>query len=216
MRPLAARLSASGFAPTAVTQRNFNRSVDQLADDLQREVERCRGLVGAAGQPLHFVTHSFGGIVLRRMLSTRHIDGLGRAVLLTPPNQGSRFVAYIHDRVLRLPWGEFDPLEKVLPGVDRPCRTAGQPAIELGILAGAPPEAPRFPWVLRPKDEEGVTIPAATGKHDGTLALDECALASAKELLVLPYGHTFFMSQPEVATLCARFLATGSFESGSH
>lgn len=46
------------------------------------------------GEPIHFVTHSMGGLVVRAALNLEACPPeakFGRAVLMAPPNQGSRF-----------------------------------------------------------------------------------------------------------------------------
>lgn len=47
----------------------------------------------APGEPIHFVTHSVGALVVRSALNMPHCPPeakMGRAVLLAPPNQGSQ------------------------------------------------------------------------------------------------------------------------------
>ena len=52
------------------------------------------------GRPIHFVTHSIGALVLRAALNTPSCPPeakMGRALLLAPPNQGSRLAREFRD-----------------------------------------------------------------------------------------------------------------------
>jgi hypothetical protein len=160
-----------------------------------------------------------GGIVVRSMLARYEISGPNRVVMLAPPNRGSRLAAHVHDHVFRFPWGDFDPLRKLLPGERGQCDGAGDPDAEIGIIAGAPPRALSFPWALGdPIGGQRFSFSLGpSGHHDGKLALDEVEIEGATDFVVVPRGHTFMMAMPDVVEHCAAFLSVGRFahESGS-
>ncbi len=212
MLPMAARLRREGYLVRPITQLNLHREISDLADQLYHQVLRFRDAVERQrGRPVtvHFVTHSMGGIVVRSMLAKHEIKGPNRVVMIAPPSRGSRFAQHMRDEVLKLPWGRFDPLRKLLPGEQGDCEGAGDPDAEFGIIAGAPSKPTGFPWSLG--DGSMAYAPADEGEHDGKVALDEARWEGARDFLVLPYGHTWIMAWPEVMKQTAAFLADGEF-----
>lgn len=197
MIPMALGLRHAGYETHVVTQVNLHRDIPALADLLRAEVERARDEVErrtGARPDAHFVTHSMGGIVVRSMLARHTISGPNRVVMLAPPNQGSRVAERWYDEILRLPWGPFDPLHKLLPGGRGQCATAGDPDAEFGVLAG-----------VHPGEE-----------HDGKVHLDEARWHHAQDFRVVPYGHTFIMARPRVIEHTVSFLRTGRFLPAEH
>ena len=192
MIPMAMGLRREGFATELVTQANLHRDIPALAGLLRSRVEVVRDRVEKATgtrPDAHFVTHSMGGIVVRWLLAHHEISGPNRVVMLAPPNQGSRKAAFWRDDVLRLPWGAFDPLGKLLPGERGQCATAGDPDAEFGVIAG----------VRGARD------------GDGTVDVSEARWEHARDFLVVPSGHTFIMARPRVIDATVSFLRTGQF-----
>lgn len=214
MIPLAMALRRRGFAVRVISQFNLSASIPQLADALKLRVEEFRDVAEARSDlrpDVHFVTHSMGGIVVRSMLSRHEISGPNRVVMMAPPNRGSRVAAHWRDEVLRLPWGSFDPLRKLLPGERGDCAAAGDPDAEIGIIAGSTSLTDLLPKSLAEKWSSSF-LPGRRGQHDGKVALDEVELAGAKDLVVVDRGHTFMMSMPDVVSHCVNFLRSGCFE----
>ena len=214
MAPAALALRRRGWDVEVVSQLNLHRTVPQLGDLLYARVmrsldrrERSQGRV----PPVHFVTHSLGGIVARSALSRHELPGPTRAVLLAPPNAGSRLARHMRDRVLRQPWGAFDPLGKLLPGGDGQCADAGRPEACFGVIAGALPEGQGARWNGFP----GVGFRPDTGHgDDGKVAVDEARWDHACDFLVVPSGHAFIMNRPAVLRQVDFFLREGRFERG--
>lgn len=192
MLPMAVGLRRRDFEVRVVTQINLHRDIPTLADGLFGRVERARDVIerDTGERPdAHFVTHSMGGIVVRSMLARHEVSGPNRVVMLAPPNQGSRVAEKWRDEILKLPWGGFDPLHKLLPGGRGQCATAGDPDATFGVIAGVNPRS----------------------NGDGKVFVDETRWEHADAFIVVPYGHTMIMARPRVIEQAAAFLETGRF-----
>lgn len=167
-------------------------TVGTLADTLAAELERCC----AAADPLHFVTHSLGGILVRAWAHETRPEHLGRVVMLSPPNQGSGVVDRLPDRLLRLVLGPA----AVQLGTDSSSVPVRLPPVdfELGIITGDASLNPLFSWWL-PGQDDGL-VPVASARVEG-----------ADDFLVVPYSHTFIMQRSRVIEEVLTFLETGSF-----
>ena len=205
MARLERSLRAEGYRTINLPYPSRTLPLEQLAAEWLPAQLRAR--VIATALHFHFVTHSMGGIVLRAWLREeqrknggRPPAGLGRVVMLAPPNQGSA----VADRLRRFPpfrW--FTGVNGARLGTDAVSlpRTLGPwPAeIDLGIIAGDRTLNPLFSAWL-------------DGPNDGKVSVASTRLAGLRDHLVLPHSHTWLQWRADTARAVARFLQYGRFD----
>lgn len=155
------------------------------------------GRLKASTGPIHFVTHSMGGILVRQYLKDHPSPRIGRVVMLSPPNRGSE----VPDLVGRFPFlarlmGPALPELSAKPGSY--VNTLGKPAFELGIITGRK----SVNWI------NSLVIP---GADDGKVSVERARLDGMRDFLVVDRTHPLIMQADEVMEAADRFLKTGAF-----
>ena len=203
MARIESALHEAGYATANIGYPSQSQAIEASARTAIPEgVRECRE---AGARTIHFVTHSMGGLLLRYYLSTEHIDGLGRAVMLGPPNQGSEVAdalvgTALYDR-FNGPAGA-----QLVTGPDGIAARLGPVDFPLGVIAGN--EATAIDSVLATR------IP---GESDGKVAVARARVEGMSDFLVLPVNHTFMMVNDVVIGQTLQFLRYGAFlhEAGS-
>ena len=168
--------------------------IETLAmESLPKALERCP----RNAKNIHFVTHSMGGILLRKYLSIAHIEKLGRTVMLGPPNQGSEVVDKLKG------WQFFHAINGPAGnqlGSDNNAVPIKLPNAnyEVGIIAGKR----SINWVL------SSMIP---GQDDGKVSVERTKLEGMTDHLVLPVTHPMMMRNKRVIEQTKAFLKDGQF-----
>lgn len=199
MRPLEKHLQAEGYQVLNLGYPSRAHPVDILASDhvLPAILEHSRG----SNAPVHFVTHSMGGIVLRQLAANRSLT-IGRVVMLSPPNQGSEIVDRL--RSLKLFQWINGPAGIQL-GTEAPHslpRQLGAATFELGIITGTRSFNPLLSRML-------------PETNDGKVTVSSARLEGMKEFLTLDANHTFIMKNPRAIKETLHFLLHGHFMAGS-
>lgn len=194
MRKTAQMLDEEGFVPVNVDYPSRKHSIEYLADKFLHEV-----MVSLEREPrsrIHFVTHSLGGVIVRYYLKHHRVEGLGRVVMLSPPNQGSELVDLLKDSPVFKLW--HGPAGQQLGTADRFLQDLGPVDFELGVIAGR-------------KTVDPVSSRFIPGPNDGKVGVERTKVPGMKDFLVVPYSHTFIMRQRAVVDQIAHFLRHGFF-----
>ena len=162
-------------------------------------VGRGLNLCEAAGAvaKIHFVTHSLGGILVRKYLSEQEIPNLGRVVMLGPPNQGSQAVDELGD-VPGFDWLNGPAGKQLGKGPESVPLSLGPADFELGVIAGN-------------RTIDPITSAVLDDPDDGKVSVEDTKLAGMTDFIVVEHSHAFMMMMSTPIELTLRFLETGSF-----
>lgn len=195
MRRMARALSAAGFAPANVDYASRCHSVPELVERVVApEVEaRTEG-----DRPVHFVTHSLGGVLVRAYAAARALPDGSRAVMIAPPHRGSE-VADLVEGVWPFDAACGPSLRQLGTGDASVPRGLGAVrGIEAGVIAGS---ANVYPF--------GRVFDAA---HDGIVSVESARADGIADFVVVRRGHGLIMRAPETVRQTLSFLETGRFE----
>lgn len=200
MAKLKKMLSKHGYKVINVNYPSTKHPIEFLAEEfLGKVIEQCSKIPRVK---IHFVTHSLGGIIVRYYLKHHQLSNLGRAVMLSPPNQGSEAVDYMKDtfmfKKINGPAGQQLGTDK-----DSIPLKLGAVDFELGVITGSKTFDPLFSMII-------------PGPDDGKVSVQRAKVAGMTDFLVLPYSHTFIMQKEEVIEQVIHFLEQGSFRHPSY
>lgn len=186
MTLLAYRLRKAGFRTVNVP---FNQTTESLEEITARLLKTVASEAGTL--PYHLVGHSLGNVVIRNGFKAGYAPGLGRIVMLAPPNAPARLAVRLR-KVLPYRWVTGDSGQRL---ADPDFYAAlPVPGVEFGVIAGDRGQPLTF-------DEP----------NDGIVAVSETRLEGMTDFRVLHRTHTFLMNAPDTAAHCLAFLRTGRF-----
>jgi len=190
MQKLEKALIQQGYSTCNIDYPSRDHRIEVLARHyVLPEIQQC---LGHSNSKLSFITHSMGGIIVRRLLKERKFENLNAVVMLAPPNQGSEVADklsdfWLFDFINGPAGGELGTDPKATPS------QLGPAAFTLGIIAG---DASINPI-------NSLIIP---GNDDGKVSVARAKLEGMTDFLVVSVSHPFIMRHPEVIRQSLHFL----------
>ena len=194
MLPVERGLRKAGFDTISPSYRSRLHPLEQIVDELLPVLSRVRD------GPVHFVTHSMGGLVARALIARARLDAIGKVVMLGPPHGGSEWVDLLARA--RIAGAFFGPAEEVL-SLRRPAHVEsllGEVDYPVGIIAGN-----------RPTGMPILSARIMPGPHDGKVSVAATHLPGEADHIVMPVSHTAMIWDAAVQTQMVHFLHRGAF-----
>ncbi len=194
MAPLGRGLVEAGFRVVNLGYPSWTTPADTLVALLADSVASC---CSDAGETVNFVTHSLGGILVRKYIEDYSPKHTGRVVMLAPPNGGSEIIDFVQTvpglRALLGPTGsELGTDSLSLPN------TLGPASFRLGVITGDRSLNPVYSWLI-------------PGPDDGKVSVERARMEGVDQFLVVPFSHSFIMNREPVIAEVSTFLTQGSF-----
>jgi triacylglycerol lipase len=179
MRPIEDALRDAGFDVLNIGYSSYCCSIPELGAGVRRELDAHRRPMHTR---VHFVGHSLGNIIARWVIAQQDAPaGVGRVVMLAPPNQG----ALMANRFAPVAGWLLEPIDELRTDSTATVRRIPTPAgVEIGVIAG---------------------------RDDSTVRLEETHVAGETAHIVVKGNHTFIMREPHVQALTVEFLRRGRF-----
>ncbi len=197
MEPMARALRNEGFSTLNLTYPSGHKSIPQLIEYIQQVVEPI-----TKDQPIHVVTHSLGGILIRTALKEAQLN-IDRLVMLAPPNQGCDIIDFL----------EQSPILRQLLGPTG--RTLGS------NVPGSPNHLPPIPddietaVIMGKLSSIKVFNRLMEAPNDGVVTVSGGRIPGVNEFAVIDADHTFIPMHPEAIRLSAQFLKSADWNPAS-
>ena len=200
LRKLEIALRQAGFATLNLDYASRRKPLELLAEDIHPAIaafaERQDG-------PIHFVTHSMGGLLARLYIAHHRPAQLAHVVMLGTPNGGSEVADLLQRLTLyRMIYGPA--------GLQLTTCQAGAlaslppPDYSVGVIAGNRTLDPIASTFILPRP------------NDGRVSVASSKLANMADHVVVKASHTGLPGHPAAIDQAIAFLRAGRFTSPAH
>jgi triacylglycerol lipase len=184
---LSQRFRRAGYQTANFPYNQTGRSLDRISGEL---IEFIKEKVKTPRY--HLVAHSLGNVIIRDAFRKEFPPGLGRIVMLAPPNHPAHLAKRFKNNLLYR-WFAGDSGQKL--SEEEFYRNLPVPKVEFGVIAG----------------DKGQKI-TFSEPNDGLVGVEGTKLEGMSDFIVLNHAHTFIMNCKDTFDHCREFLEEGSFQ----
>ena len=189
-------LQRAGFATLNLDYKSRKKPLEQLAEDIHPAIA---AFVAGQEGPIHFVTHSMGGLLARVYIAKYRPARLGRVVMLGTPNGGSELADRLKD--ISLYRAYFGPAGlQLLTTKDATLTALPSPDYEIGIIAGNRFLDPISALLVLP------------WPNDGRVSVASSRLADMADHTTVKASHMGLLVHPTAIRQTVTFIREGRFE----
>lgn len=185
--------SKRGFDVTNWSYPSTDKTIESHGRDLVLDLVKMAEK--RPGEPISFVTHSMGGLVLRSALNDPQCPTeakIGKVVMIAPPNKGSSYARYLN---------QYSFFRKIGRGKSGKQLLESESFDFLGQLPSSIKD------VLVISGTFGYN-PFIKGENDGTVGHNETCLETPHKHIKLPSGHKTILFNKDTFIEAHKFLKT--------
>jgi pimeloyl-ACP methyl ester carboxylesterase len=197
MDKMQAALTRAGYHTINLDYPSRKKDIKSIAaEEIPVALEQCRRFHPTA---VHFVSHSLGGIVTRMAIKQNRPEKLGRVVMLSPPNRGSRVVDHLKKCRYYL-WFNGPAGQQLSTTEDSIPNRLGPVDYPVGIITGDR-QAFFDQWLSSYLDSP----------NDGKVSIENAKVDGMADFMVVHESHSFIMNSEIVQRKTVHFLRHGTF-----
>ena len=168
----------------------YNQTIDSLDEISDQLIDFIRKKVKTKNY--HLIGHSLGNVIIRDAFQKEYPDGLGKVVMLAPPNQPAHLAKRLKKNLIyRVFTG--DSGQKL--SEEKFYRDLPVPTVPFGVIAGNKGQRLTF-----------------SEPNDGLVSIESTKLDGMADWILLHHGHTFIMNCKDTFDQCQHFIEHGHFK----
>ena len=168
----------------------YNQTTDSLDEISGQLIEFIRKKVKTSNY--HLIGHSLGNVIIRNAFRKEYPDGLGKIVMLAPPNQP----AHLAKRLKKNPvYRKFTGDSGQKLSEEEFYRDLPVPTVPFGVIAGDKGQSLTF-----------------SEPNDAVVTVESTKLEGMADWILLHHGHAFIMNCKDTFEHCQHFIERGRFK----